>query len=235
VSLLALETVCAAYGKVPVIQDVSLELEEGESVALMGANGAGKTTTLRAISGVLSPRAGNVRFCGQDITRLSAARVVRLGLAHCPEGREVFADMSVLENLELGAYTRHDGRIAQDLRRIYQLFPVLKERLKQAAGSLSGGEQQMLAIGRALMSQPRLILFDEPSLGLSPLLVKQVAQAIKTLNQSGLSVLLVEQNVYVAFAVATRGYVMENGRLTLSGPMEALRADRRVRQAYLGG
>lgn len=234
-SLLALETVCATYGKVPVIQDVSLELEEGESVALMGANGAGKTTTLRAISGVLNARAGNVRFCGQDITRLSAARIVRLGLAHCPEGREVFADMSVLENLELGAYTRHDGRIVEDLRRIYALFPVLKDRLKQAAGSLSGGEQQMLAIGRALMSQPRLILFDEPSLGLSPLLVKQVARAIKTLNQRGLSVLLVEQNVYVAFAVATRGYVMENGRLTLSGPMEALRTDRRVKQAYLGG
>lgn len=233
--MLSLESISVAYSKAPVLQAVTLELEEGELVALIGSNGAGKTTTLRAISGMLHPRAGTIRFLDQDISRLSPARVVRRGLAHCPEGREIFPDMTVLENLEMGAYTRNDGRIAADLDRVYRLFPALKERLKQRAGSLSGGEQQMLAIGRALMSKPRLLLFDEPSLGLAPFLVKQVARAIQTLNRAGLSVLLVEQNIHVAFAIATRGYVMENGRIVLSGPMDELRADERVKRAYLGG
>ncbi|MFQ5795856.1 MAG: ABC transporter ATP-binding protein [Candidatus Bipolaricaulia bacterium] len=233
--MLELREVHVYYGRISALQSVSLELKQGELVALIGANGAGKTTTLRTISGLIRPRTGQILFRDQEITRLSPEAIVRSGIAHCPEGRELFPDMMVLENLEMGAYTRKDGRIAEDLERVYRLFPRLKERWDQKAGSLSGGEQQMLAIGRALMSGPSLILFDEPSLGLAPYLVQEVARAIQRLNAEGVSVLLVEQNVHIAFAIAQRGYVMENGRIVLAGPIDELQADERVKRAYLGG
>jgi branched-chain amino acid transport system ATP-binding protein len=234
-SLLELEDVCVQYGRTPVLQRVSLTVEPGELVALLGANGAGKTTMLRAISGLIRPRSGRIAFEGREMTRRSPEAIVRFGIAHCPEGRQLFPEMSVLENLELGAYTRDAQDLSEDLERIYRLFPRLRERRDQRAGSLSGGEQQMVAIGRALMSKPKLILFDEPTMGLAPYLVEEVAGAIFRLNEEGLSVLLVEQNVHVAFAIAHRGYVLENGRIALEGPIEALRADERVKRAYVGG
>ena len=232
---LVLEGVSVYYGRVPALQGISLRVGPGELVALLGANGAGKTTTLRAISGLLRPRSGSIRFGERDLGRLSPAAVVRAGIAHCPEGRQLFPEMTVLENLEMGAFTRDDPEIAADLERVYALFPRLRERRHQRAGSLSGGEQQMLAIGRALMSRPRLLLFDEPTMGLAPYLVDEVTEAIGQLHEQGIGVLLVEQNVHVAFAVAERGYVLENGRIVLEGPIEALREDERVKRAYVGG
>ncbi len=232
---LVLEGVSVYYGRVPALQGISLRVGPGELVALLGANGAGKTTTLRAISGLLRPRSGSIRFGERDLGRLSPAAVVRAGIAHCPEGRQLFPEMTVLENLEMGAFTRDDPEIAADLDRVYALFPRLRERRHQRAGSLSGGEQQMLAIGRALMSRPRLLLFDEPTMGLAPYLVDEVTEAIGQLHEQGIGVLLVEQNVHVAFAVAERGYVLENGRIVLEGPIEALREDERVKRAYVGG
>ena len=231
---LVLEGVSVYYGRVPALQGISLRVGPGELVALLGANGAGKTTTLRAISGLLRPRSGSIRFGERDLGCLSPAAVVRAGIAHCPEGRQLFPEMTVLENLEMGAFTRDDPQISEDIERVYALFPRLRERQHQRAGSLSGGEQQMLAIGRALMSRPRLLLFDEPTMGLAPYLVDEVTEAIWQLHKQGIGVLLVEQNVHVAFAVAERGYVLENGRIVLEGPIEALREDERVKRAYVG-
>ena len=232
--MLELQGVATYYGKIRALQEVSLRVAPGEVVALIGANGAGKTTTLRTISGLLRARSGRILFKDRDITRWAPDRIVRGGLAHCPEGRQVFPEMTVLENLEMGAYTRRNG-IATGLARVFGLFPVLHERRWQRAGSLSGGEQQMLAIARALMSDPKLILFDEPSLGLAPLLVQEVARSIRELNRAGTTVLLVEQNAHLAFAIAHRGYVLENGRIVLEGTIAALSGDERVKQAYLGG
>lgn len=232
---LVLEGVSVYYGRTPALQSVSLRVGPGELVALLGANGAGKTTTLRTISGLLRPRSGRVRFGEWDLGRLSPAAIVRRGIAHCPEGRQLFPEMTVLENLEMGAYTRDDPRLEEDIERVYTLFPRLRERRHQRAGNLSGGEQQMLAIGRALMSRPKLLLFDEPTMGLAPYLVEEVTEAIGQLHKQGIGVLLVEQNVHVAFAVAERGYVLENGRVVLEGPIEALREDERVKRAYVGG
>ncbi len=233
-TLLELVNTSAYYGKIRALQDVSLRVGAGEVVALIGANGAGKTTALRTISGLIRPRSGSIAFKGRDITRVSPDRIVTLGIAHCPEGRQIFPEMTVLENLEMGAYTR-GGDLRADLDRIYELFPRLRERSGQLAGSLSGGEQQMLAIGRALMSNPDLLLFDEPSLGLAPVLVTEVARAIKTLNRQGKTVLLVEQNAQVAFNIAHRGYVLENGRIVLEDRISGLIGNERVKKAYLGG
>jgi len=232
--MLELQAVTTYYGKVPALRELSLHVAPGEIVALIGANGAGKTTTLRTISGLLHPRAGRIVFRGQEITRWPPDRIVRAGIAHCPEGRQVFSEMTVQENLEMGAYTRGGG-IAAGLAQVFALFPVLRERRGQRAGSLSGGEQQMLAIARALMSAPGLVLFDEPSLGLAPVLVQEVARSIRELNRAGTTVLLVEQNAQLAFTVAHRGYVLEHGRIALEGSVATLTGDDRVKQAYLGG
>ncbi len=233
-TMLELRDVFAYYGRVRAVDGASLAVRAGEVVALIGANGAGKTTTLRTVSGLMPLRSGEIRFKNIDIARQRPDQIVRLGIAHCPEGRQIFPEMTVLENLELGAYTRR-GPLGPDLEQVYALFPVLRERRSQRAGSLSGGEQQMLAIGRALMSRPDLILFDEPSLGLAPVVVREVTRAILALRELGKTVLLVEQNVHVAFRVADRGYVLENGRIVLGGEIASLRADPRIKKAYLGG
>jgi branched-chain amino acid transport system ATP-binding protein len=233
-TVLELRGVSTYYSKIRALCDVSLRVDAGEVVALIGANGAGKSTTLRTISGLVRARTGEILFKNSSIARLGTDRIVALGIAHCPEGRQVFPEMTVLENLEMGAYTR-TGDLSADYQRIYDLFPALAERRGQLAGSLSGGEQQMLAIGRALMSNPDLILFDEPSLGLAPVLVREVARTIKTLNAAGRTVLLVEQNAHVAFTIAHRGYVLENGRIVLEGPIASLSGNERVKKAYLGG
>ena len=232
--MLELQGVATYYGKIPALREISLHVAPGEIIALVGANGAGKTTTLRTISGLLPPRTGRIVFKGQEITRWPPDRIVLSGIAHCPEGRQVFSEMTVQENLEMGAYTRAGG-IAAGLAQVFALFPVLRERRGQRAGSLSGGEQQMLAIARALMSAPELVLFDEPSLGLAPILVQEVARSIRELNRAGTAVLLVEQNAQLAFTVAHRGYVLEHGRIVLEGSIAALTGDERVKQAYLGG
>lgn len=232
--MLELLNVSTYYGRIRALQDVSLVVNAGEVVALIGANGAGKSTTLRTISGLARARSGRILFKGQDITHLGTDRIVHLGLAHCPEGRQIFPDMTVEENLEVGAYTR-SGDLRGDLERIYTLFPALGERRGRPARSLSGGEQQMLAIGRAMMSNPHLILFDEPSLGLAPVLVTEVARTIRALNEQGKTVLLVEQNAHVAFKVAHRGYVLENGRIVLADEISKLIGNERVKKAYLGG
>ncbi|MDQ7850803.1 MAG: ABC transporter ATP-binding protein [Armatimonadota bacterium] len=233
VALLALEGVTVYYGRVRALQGLTLRVSPGEVVALLGGNGAGKSTTLRTVSGLVRPASGRILFRGEDLTRLGPAAVVRLGIAHCPEGRKLFPEMSVLENLELGAYVRR-GRLDEDLKQVFELFPVLRERRHQLAGSLSGGEQQMLAIGRALMARPSLLLLDEPTMGLAPAMVFEVARAIRELNARGTTVLLVEQNVQVALRLADRGYVLENGRVVAEGGAEALARDERVRRAYLG-
>ena len=232
-SLLRLERISAGYGRAAVLREIDLEVGPGSIVALIGANGAGKTTTLRTVSKLLSPTAGRLWFDGEEITRLRSDQVVARGIAHCPEERQLFPRMTVLENLEMGAYL-HRGPLHDRLQRIYDLFPRVAERRHQQAGSLSGGEQQMVAIGRALMSDPRLILFDEPSLGLSPLMVREVARAIRELNAEGLAVLLVEQNVQMAFRLAGIGYVLENGVIAHQGPTAELLASEHVRRAYLG-
>jgi branched-chain amino acid transport system ATP-binding protein len=234
-SVLELREVVCCYGQVAALKGVSLTVGKGELVALIGANGAGKTTTLKAISGLLHPTAGMIVFDGHDITRASARTILSLGLAHCPEGRHVFPNMTVLENLEMGCYLRTDRReVAADMMRVFDQFPRLAERRQQPAGTLSGGEQQMLAIGRALMSRPKLIMFDEPSLGLAPLVVQEVLHTIRLLNKRGITILLVEQNVAVSLKISRRAYVLENGRIVMSGPGDRLLHDDRVRQAYLG-
>jgi branched-chain amino acid transport system ATP-binding protein len=235
--MLELVDVHVRYGAIRALQGVSLRVDEGELVALIGSNGAGKSTTLRAISGLLRPSQGTITFEGVDITRAASERIVARGISHCPEGRRIFGSLTVAENLRLGAVSRprSDGAaIAEDLAMVLELFPLLGERLDQAGGTLSGGEQQMLAIGRALMSRPRLLLLDEPSLGLAPLMVERIFETIAQLKQQGRTILLVEQNVHHAFDVADRAYVLETGRITLDGPADVLRSDPKVEQSYLG-
>ncbi len=231
--MLELREVTVYYGRIRALDAVSLRVETGEIVAVIGSNGAGKSTILRAISGLTRARTGTIVFRGRDITRLPPHAIVRLGVAHCPEGRKLFPDMTVLQNLEMGAYAR-DGDLAADLEHVYELFPALRGRRNQLAGSLSGGEQQMLAIGRALMGNPKLVLFDEPFMGLAPHLVREVARTVRRLNEAGKTILLVEQNVNVALRVARRGYVLENGRIALEGAAEALVGNPLVKRAYLG-
>jgi branched-chain amino acid transport system ATP-binding protein len=233
--LLELDAVSVYYGAIHALKSVSLRVEEGQIVTLIGANGAGKSTTLRTISGLLRPRKGKVRFSGQDITRQSAQTIVKRGIAQSPEGRQLFARMTVLENLEMGAFQRKDADgIAADIERVYELFPRLAERRAQKAGTLSGGEQQMCAIGRALLARPRLLLLDEPSMGLAPVLVERIFDVIVDINKQGTTVLLVEQNAAMALEIADRGYVLETGRVALSDDAEALRSNERVRASYLG-
>ena len=234
--MLILNEVSVSYGPVLALRDVSLEVGEGQIVALLGANGAGKSTTLRVISGVLHPSGGSVEFQGKRIDRRSPESIVSLGLSHVPEGRELFADLTVQENLMLGAYTRRDSSgVKRDLDRICEYFPILADRRRQHAGSLSGGEQQMLAIGRGLMSRPRLLLLDEPSLGLAPLIVKEIFRIIQVINQEDkVTVLLVEQNASLSLSIAQYGYVLETGRVVLEDSAEHLRGNEAVRRSYLG-
>ena len=231
--LLELKNVSAGYGQIEVLRHVSLDVLSGEAVAIIGANGAGKTTLLRCISGLLHAGEGTIRFADRDITRLRADLIVNQGLVHCPEGRAILRRMSVLENLELGAYRLNEPASA-DLERVYAMFPRLRERQQQLGGSLSGGEQQMLAIGRAMMARPRMLMLDEPSLGLSPLMVHEVFKGLRQLKDSGLSILLIEQNAHAALKFSDRTYVLEHGRVTLEGASASLAADPRVREAYLG-
>jgi branched-chain amino acid transport system ATP-binding protein len=233
--VLTVEGLECRYGKVAAVRDLSLEVRKGELVSLIGANGAGKTTTLKAISGVLAPSAGRIVFEGEDITRASARRVLELGIAHCPEGRRVFPYMTVRENLEMGCYLRKDkARIEADMLRLYERFPILRERRAQAAGTLSGGEQQMLAISRALMSRPKLVMFDEPSLGLAPNLVERTFDIIRQIRAEGVTVIMVEQNALAALELSDRSYVLEQGRVSLTGTGGALLDDPHVKKAYLG-
>ncbi len=235
-ALLEIEAVDAHYGRIRALQAVTLRVDEGEIVTLIGANGAGKTTTLRAVSGLLRTTSGRIRFDGRDITRATPDDIVRRGIGHSPEGRRVFARMTVRENLELGAYTRHSkAELAGDLERVLETFPRLRERLLQKSGTLSGGEQQMLAIGRALMSRPRLLMLDEPSLGLSPILVQTIFRIIRDLNVQGTTVLLIEQNARQALAIAARGYVLEVGRIVHEDSAANLMRSPSVQAAYLGG
>ena len=223
------------YGSIHAIKKVSFEVREGEIVTLIGANGAGKTTTLHAISGLVKAKSGELDFCGSNLRSMEAHRIIRLGLAQVPEGRRIFASMTVQENLEMGAYIRRDSaNIQKDFDRIFERLPRLKERRRQIAGTLSGGEQQMLAIGRALMSNPKMLLLDEPSMGLSPLLVNEIFSIIRNVNQSGMTVLLVEQNAKQALEIANRAYVLETGTISMSGTASDLAADPKVRAAYLG-
>ena len=233
--MLELRDIHTYYGNIRAVRGISITVNKGEMVCLIGANGAGKSTTLMTTSGIHTPVEGSIYFEAQDITSTSAEERVALGISQVPEGRLIFPDMTVLENLELGAYSRSDKPgIREDLSKIFQFFPVLEERQKQRGGSLSGGEQQMLAIGRALMSHPRLLLLDEPSLGLAPLIVKQIFEIIEQINADGTTILLVEQNAQIALQVTDRGYVMETGEITIEGTSADLLADERVRQAYLG-
>jgi branched-chain amino acid transport system ATP-binding protein len=233
--LLEVDSLDVFYGAIHALKGLSLSVDEGEIVTLIGANGAGKSTTLKAISGLLRPRHGTIRFAGQEIGRVPADRVVAMGLSQAPEGRRVFQNMSVRENLELGAFTRRDAAgIKTDQEEVLALFPRLKERLSQQAGTLSGGEQQMLAMGRALMARPRLLLLDEPSLGLAPFLVKEIFRIIREINRRGATVLLVEQNANMALETAGRGYVLETGEVVLADTGQALLANPEVQRAYLG-
>src|SRR5215510_9636688 len=234
--MLTLERVAARYGRVAALEDVTLAVSAGELVCLIGANGAGKTTTLKTISGLLRPVAGRILLDGAEIHGLSPRQILRRGIAHCPEGRRVFPYMTVRENLEMGAYARADAAaVAKDLVRVFSHFPILAERRRQAAGTLSGGEQQMLAIGRALMARPRLILFDEPSLGLAPTVVATTFAIIAGIRRDGTTVLMVEQNAYAALRMADRAYVMETGAVVLAGEARRLLEDESVKRAYLGG
>lgn len=224
------------YGAIHALKKMSLEVEQGSIVTLIGANGAGKTTTLKTISGILRPRSGSVFFKDIDISKVAPEKIVAMGISQVPEGRRVFASMSVLENLEMGAYLRRDKKgIADDMDNVFVRFPRLKERCKQMAGTLSGGEQQMLAIGRALMARPQLLLMDEPSMGLAPLLVKEIFSIIKDINERGTTILLVEQNAHMALSIADKAYVIETGEIVLQGSAEQLLTSEDVKKAYLGG
>jgi branched-chain amino acid transport system ATP-binding protein len=234
--MLQIDNIDVYYGKIQALRGVSLTVNDGELVALIGSNGAGKSTTLRTISGLLRPRQGSITYNGQPIDKLPSHEIVRLGVVHCPEGRRIFGSLSVNENLRLGAVTQTNSNLIERTRRdVYDLFPRLSERSNQQAGTLSGGEQQMLAIGRAMMSQPKLLLLDEPSLGLAPLLVESVFDIIQQIKARGVTILLVEQNAWQALDIADRGYVMETGKITLSDSAEALLSNPQVEQAYLGG
>ena len=234
--MLKVENLSVRYGMIEAIRNISFEVNDGEIVTLIGANGAGKTTTLQTISGLLKPASGAVYLDGQDITKIPPHKIVTMGLAQVPEGRRVFAQMSVIENLELGAYYRKDRNgIEADMKNVFELFPRLEERKNQLAGTLSGGEQQMLAMGRALMAKPKIMLMDEPSMGLSPLLVREIFRITEASNQQGTTVLLVEQNAKMALGIADRAYVLETGKITLEGTGAELAASEQVRKAYLGG
>ena len=234
--MLKIDNIDVYYGAIHALKGISIEVKEGEIVTLIGANGAGKSTTLRTISGLLKPKTGSITFLGQDIAGVRAHEIVKKGISQVPEGRRVFAEMTVMENLDLGAFVRKDkAGIQQDLKHVFELFPRLEERKNQSAGTLSGGEQQMLAMGRALMSRPKLLLLDEPSMGLAPLLIKEIFNIIVDINKSGTTVLLVEQNANMALSIANRAYVLETGRITLSGSAKELAASEDVRKAYLGG
>ncbi|MCI6607035.1 MAG: ABC transporter ATP-binding protein [Mitsuokella jalaludinii] len=234
--MLKIDNIDVYYGAIHALKGISLEVNEGEIVTLIGANGAGKSTTLRTISGLLKPKTGSITFLGQSIAGVRAHEIVKKGISQVPEGRRVFAEMTVMENLDLGAFVRKDkAGIQQDLKHVFELFPRLEERKNQSAGTLSGGEQQMLAMGRALMSRPKLLLLDEPSMGLAPLLIKEIFNIIVDINKSGTTVLLVEQNANMALSIANRAYVLETGRITLSGKAQDLAASEDVRKAYLGG
>ncbi|MGH2378439.1 MAG: ABC transporter ATP-binding protein [Candidatus Limnocylindria bacterium] len=231
--LLELQAIDAFYGHIQALRGVSITLEQGEIVTLIGSNGAGKTTTLRTIAGVVRPRSGRVTLAGRELTKLPAHQIVRVGVAHSPEGRRIFPRMTVKENLEMGAYVR-GGDLGADFDRVFGLFPRLRERAAQIAGTLSGGEQQMLAIGRALMARPTVLLLDEPSMGLAPVLVEVVFDTIRDINKQGMSILLVEQNALMALSVAHRGYVLQTGSIVLADSAEALAKNEMVRKAYLG-
>jgi branched-chain amino acid transport system ATP-binding protein len=233
-TMLVLDDVHTYYGNIHALRGISLTVEQGEIVTLIGANGAGKTTTLKTISGLLHPREGRVVFEGQDISRTAAHSLVRAGIGQSPEGRRIFSRMTVHENLLMGAFTRNIADVGPDVERVFTLFPRLRERSEQLGGTLSGGEQQMLAIGRAMMSRPRLLLLDEPSLGLAPILVQQVFQTIREINEQGTTILLVEQNALQALSIAHRGYVLQTGDVVLSGPAQELISNEMVRKAYLG-
>ncbi len=233
-SMLTVQSLRAGYGKIEVLHDVALTIEQGQIVTLIGANGAGKTTLLKTISGLIRPSAGTIDFEGQSLVRRAPHKIVAQGLSHVPEGRAILKRMTVLENLRMGAYVRHDNAVMRDIDAVFARFPVLSERRAQMAGTLSGGEQQMLAIGRALIARPRLLLLDEPSLGLAPKIVTRIFQTLRELKQEGKTILLVEQNARQALQVADRGYVLERGRIAFSGTGEALLAMPEVRQTYLG-
>lgn len=234
--MLKVEGLHCRYGKVSAVRDLNLEVKQGELVTLIGANGAGKTSTLKAISGLLPPAAGRISFQDEDITRASPRRILQLGIAHCPEGRRIFPYMSVRENLEMGCYLRTDrSGIAMDMERLFNRFPILYERRDQAAGTLSGGEQQMLAISRALMSGPKLVLFDEPSLGLAPNLVDKTFDIIRNIRAEGVTVVMVEQNAFAALELCDHSYVLESGEVKIAGTGKELLNDENVRKAYLGG
>lgn len=234
-ALLEIRDLEVAYGTIPALRGISVEVQKGEVVTLIGANGAGKTTTLRTISGLLKPRRGEVRFNGAEISGVKPHVITAMGVSHVPEGRGIFANLSVADNLELGAYLRKDRVAKWEYERIFALFPLLQERFKANAGTLSGGEQQMLAISRALMSKPSLLLLDEPSLGLAPQMVQTIFRVVREINEEGTTILLVEQNAHMALTTAHRGYVMETGRIVLQDTTKALLASDRIRKAYLGG
>ncbi len=234
--LLEVENLSVYYDSIQALKGISLQVGEGELVTIVGSNGAGKTTTLLTISGILRPRQGTIRFQGQDITHLASHEIVRHGISHCPEGRQIFTGLTVMENLLMGAYHRQDrSQVARDLAWVQELFPILAARRRQLAGTLSGGEQQMLAIARALMSRPKMLLLDEPSLGLAPMLVETIFEVIQQLRAQGVTILLVEQNAYQALRIADRAYVLETGTIKLSGPAQELARNEEVKKAYLGG
>ena len=233
-SMLKVENLNVYYGSINAIKGISFEVNQGEIVTMIGANGAGKSTTMNTVAGLLKPRSGSIVFEDKDITHMPASKVVSLGLALCPEGRRVFQQMSVRENLEMGGYTRQASEIAPSLEHVFELFPRLKERQRQVAGTLSGGEQQMLAMGRAMMSKPKLLMLDEPSMGLAPLLVEQIFDIILSLNKAGTTILLVEQNAQMALSIANRAYVLETGNIFKEGSADMLMHDDAVRKAYLG-
>ncbi|MCX5779296.1 MAG: ABC transporter ATP-binding protein [Firmicutes bacterium] len=234
--MLQINDIDVYYGAIHALKKMSLQVEQGSIVTLIGANGAGKTTTLKTISGLIRPRSGQVLFKGQDISKVAPEKIVALGISQVPEGRRVFASMSVLENLEMGAYLRKDKKIIDDdMENVFSRFPRLKERRKQMAGTLSGGEQQMLAIGRAMMARPQLLLMDEPSMGLAPLLVKEIFTIIKEINEQGTTILLVEQNAHMALSIANRAYVIETGEIVLQGSAADMLNSEDVKKAYLGG
>jgi branched-chain amino acid transport system ATP-binding protein len=234
--MLSVKNLEVYYGSIHAIKDISFEVGEGEIVTLIGANGAGKTTTLHSISGLIKPKSGEITFCGNNLCTTDTHKIIQLGLAQVPEGRRIFAKMTVQENLEMGAFIRNDAdHIQKDYEKIFERLPRLKERRKQLAGTLSGGEQQMLAIGRALMCNPKMLLLDEPSMGLSPLLVSEIFSIIRDVNQTGVTVLLVEQNAKKALEIANRAYVLETGSIAMEGDADELANDEKVRMAYLGG
>lgn len=234
--MLEITNVNVFYGAIHALKNISLNIKEGEVVTLIGANGAGKSTTLKAISGIEKPKTGKITFNGKEINNMQAANIVKLGISHVPEGRRIFSSMSVMENLEMGAYSRTDKlKIKQDFQKVFSLFPRLLERKDQLAGTLSGGEQQMLAIGRALMSKPKLLLLDEPSMGLAPIIVKEIFSIINEINKEGTTVLLVEQNAAMALQAAHRAYIIRNGEIEIEGNAKELLMDEKVKNAYLGG